>query len=63
MKKILVLPTWLIYKAICPFLGEKHEFYKSKLSLNDWYAGSTQLNKRFSLVFWLIPLMIFLIVY
>jgi hypothetical protein len=62
MKQILVLPTWLIYKAITPLLDKNHPWKGIKIGLKEWSLESTNLNNYYSLGFWLMPVVIFLIV-
>lgn len=53
MKKILVLPTWLIFLMIKPFLKDNN-FLKREISLADWCEHSTKLNIDFAIIFWCI---------
>lgn len=52
MKELLVLPTWILVRMVIPFLSSKHIWYKRKFTLMEWYSGSTDINKYFSVYFW-----------
>jgi len=62
MKKVLVLPTWILVRLITPFLSKEHLWNGKKFSLDDWATKSSELNNQFSLVFWVLGLsLLFLI--
>lgn len=53
MKKVLVLPTWLIVKMIQPMLPKLHPWKNGVPSLEDWSYHSTGVCKVLSLYFWM----------
>lgn len=53
MKKLKVLPTWILLKMMKPLLPKKHEWKNKNFTLTDWANGSTPLNDSFSMLFWL----------
>ncbi len=57
MKKLLVLPTWLIVILTKSFLPSGHLF-KKKITLTDWCNNSTDLNRAFSFLFWIFLIVI-----
>jgi hypothetical protein len=62
MKKILVLPTWILVGILRPTFPKNHAWKHKRFSLTDWANGSTELNDTFSFSFWLgIFLLIFFI--
>ena len=62
MKKLLVLPTWLIIKFLIPFVPEGHPWKGRKFSLADWSEHSTPLNNQFGVFFWIVGISIFIMV-
>lgn len=58
MRKILTLPTWLIMQALKPLLPEDHIWKNKNITLSDWEECSTTLNDTFSLIFWLLLVII-----
>lgn len=52
-RAFLVLPTWLLYRAIRPALPRGH-MLKAPRPLGEWAAGATDLTLRFSAAFWVI---------
>lgn len=63
MNKLITLPTFLLYRMMRPFLPSNH-LLKKKVSVQDWYDKSTDLNKAFAIYFWIaIPLSLTLILY
>ena len=46
------LPTWMMTKAVCPFLPRKHPWKDRKFSLREWSDGRTLLCKALDLLFW-----------
>ncbi|PRY90562.1 hypothetical protein CLW00_101224 [Mongoliibacter ruber] len=53
MKKIIVLPTYLITMLFIWIWPNTHPFGESPVSLKDWAQSSTNLNIAFSVYFWL----------
>ncbi len=63
LKRILVLPTWLLAGILYPFLPETH-IWKGKpfFTLKAWANGSTYLNTAISTIYWItIPIGIYAI--
>lgn len=58
MKKIMVFPTWVLIKFMRPFLPKEHLFKNQKITLNNWAKNSTDLNKGFSILFWIFGIFI-----
>jgi hypothetical protein len=54
MKKILVLPTWILVAILRPTFPKHHAWKHKRFSLTDWANCSTELNDNFSFSFWLI---------
>lgn len=52
MEKLLILPSWLLMKAIQPFLSEDHPLHEQKIPLGWWAKGASQLNMALSFSFW-----------
>ncbi len=52
MKKLIILPTYILYRSMRPFLAGDH-LLKPKVTLKEWYKNSTDLNKVFGLYFWI----------
>ena len=52
MKKLFVLPTWILVVLLIPILPSKHTWYKKKFTLVDWSNNSKPLNYLFNLFFW-----------
>ena len=56
MKKIFVLPTWVIVGMCRPFIKKDHIWYGKKFTLKDWAMYSTWINKLYCVQFWLFGL-------
>lgn len=52
MKKLIVLPTWILVRLMIPILPKKHAWKNRKFTLADWAEHSTDLNNAFSVFFW-----------
>ena len=51
-RKLLVLPTWIIYKIMAPWIPEGHVWKDRNFTLADWAEHSTLLNDGMNLMFW-----------
>jgi len=64
MKKIKVLPTWLIVKASQVFLRKNHPLKKG-ITLANWAKHSTPANDHASIMFWVfiicIPIALYIV--
>lgn len=52
MKRLLVLPSWIIVRITLPFLSKGHPWKGKRFTLRDWSKGSTKLNDQYSLMMW-----------
>ncbi len=52
MKKLLVLPSWILMRIIILFAPQNHPWKREKISLGNWAEHSSELNNAFSLNFW-----------
>ena len=57
MKKLITLPTYILYRIMQPYLSEDNPLSK-KVNLEQWYNNSTDLNKAFAIYFWITPIII-----
>ena len=46
------IPTWLLTKALTPFLPKEHSWKYRRFSLRDWAYGRTELTEKFDSVGW-----------
>lgn len=53
MKKLLVLPTWILLGLMKPSLSKEHPWKNKKFTLTDWAKHSTDMNNYFSFLFWI----------
>ena len=53
IKKLIVLPTWILVGILKPILREEHPWKSKKFKLEDWVRNSTELNIVFSKLLWL----------
>lgn len=52
-KKIIVLPTWLLYKMFRSTLPKAHIWHGKNFTLHNWAVHSTPINDNFSKLFWI----------
>jgi hypothetical protein len=48
------LPTWLLTRALLPFLPKTHAWYGRRFTLAEWAQGQTAMCREFDYVFWAI---------
>ena len=53
MKTIAVFPTWLLIRAMIPWLPRNHPWHGRRFGLSDWSRGATPLTVQFGLVYWM----------
>ena len=63
MKKLLVLPTWVLVGLLRPFLPKDHAWKEIRFTLSDWYKNTTGLNIIYSIIIWLTFYDLFLLIY
>ena len=59
LRKIWVLPTWLLVNLMTPILPKQHIWKNRHFSLSDWSRNATNLTFGLSLCFWYFFVMIF----
>lgn len=52
MRKILLVPTWLLMIVISPFLSSSHPFYDAP-SYDSWCKHATETNVILGCLIWL----------
>jgi len=52
MRKLTLLPTWLLMRAVRPFLRAQHPFKQRNLTLTSWSEGATANCLMFGVTFW-----------
>ena len=52
IKKIWVLPTWLVVIILQPILPKGHLLADRKITLYDWMVNATGLTYLLSFLFW-----------
>lgn len=60
MKKLLVLPTWIIVAIVRPKFPKSHPWKYRRFTLSDWAECSTPLNDAFSWYLWVAAAFLFL---
>lgn len=53
MKKLIVLPTWIIVRLTTPLLSKEHVWKNKKFTLTDWAENGTDLTYAFSILLWM----------
>lgn len=54
MKYFPAWPSWMLTRALCPFLPKTHPWRGRRFSLKDWYLGRTKFTMDFDTVMWFI---------
>jgi hypothetical protein len=52
LKKLLVLPTWLLYRAFIRLLPPSHPWREERRTLRTWALSSTTTNDLYSGILW-----------
>ena len=60
LKEIRAFPTWLVVRAIIPFLPNSHAWSDKEFTISEWAAGQTEDCTYFDWIFWItIPMTLF----
>jgi hypothetical protein len=64
MKELIHSPTWLLTRALTPFLPLDHPWRYRHFTLANWAAGATPLCRDLSLCIWvsLITLLLMILI-
>lgn len=52
MKKLVVLPTFIIMKLVMLLVSDSHPLKKQKITLSKWAKDGTLLTYDFSVLLW-----------
>lgn len=58
------LPSWLLARALIPFVPKDHPWHGRRFTLTDWCAHETQVCRDFDTTLWLcVPTLIWGLMY
>ena len=57
MRKLLLFPTWVIYRAMRRHLPATHP-WKNPIPLKDWCRGATEIHLEIAVTLWVCMLCI-----
>lgn len=52
MRRLILLPSWILYRMIYPSLNDSHPLKDETITLKKWRDNSTFLNYFISILFW-----------